>query len=89
MHGNHNKRHILVIMFELFCDDWLNSVQQSGRVPDGIQAVHKMFLTEAELVQAATLILSRERAAASRIHNTPSRSTANERVHCSALSLPN
>lgn len=50
MHGNLSNCikvcPILVIMFELLCNDLDNFVEQGGRVPDGIQAVHKVLLTE-------------------------------------------
>lgn len=55
-------------------------------MPDRRQAATQNVANRAELVQNVTLMLSRERAVARKIHNTPIHSTANEEVHCSALS---
>lgn len=84
VHGNPsnlNAHHILNIMF---CNDCL--ILQNKVVACLMEYNQYTKCNRTELAQTVTLVLTRERAASSRIHNTPSHSTANERVRCSALS---
>lgn len=78
-----------VIMFHPFCNNQLISLNKAAKcMPDGIQAVHKMLLTEQSKATASTEsdlgIVPGRGSGRQNTQCTSSHSAANELLRCSA-----